>query len=64
MKVIIALMCVSVTLLITNAMTFVLGLLIEYKLKKPQSEIFSEGEHRTSMTNQSEPDRNTDRLNV
>ena len=52
MEVIIALVCVSVTLLIANAMTFVLGLLIGYKLRKPQSEI-SEGEHRTS---QSEPE--------
>ena len=52
MEVIIALVCVSVTLLITNAMTFVLGLLIGYKLRKPQSEI-SEGEQRTS---QSEPE--------
>ena len=49
MEVIIALVCVSVTLLIANAITF---LLIGYKLRKPQSEI-SEGEHRTS---QSEPE--------
>ena len=55
MEVIIALVCVSVTLLITNAMTFVLGLLIGYKLRKPQSEI-SGGEHRASMTDQSEPE--------
>ena len=49
MEVIIALVCVSVTLLIANAITFVLGLLIGYKLRKPQSEI-SEGEHRTSQS--------------
>ena len=54
MEVIIALMCASVTLLITNAMLFVLGLLI-YHLTKPQSEI-SEGKHTTSMTDQSEPE--------
>ena len=42
MEVIIALVCVSVTLLITNAITFVLGLLIGYKLRKPQSEILEQ----------------------
>ena len=52
MEVIIALVCVSVTLLIINAMTFVLGLLIGYKLKKTQSV----GEHRASMTDQGEPE--------
>ena len=52
--VIIALVCVSV-MIIFGAMTFVLGLLIGYKLRKPQSEI-SVGEHRTSMTDRSEPE--------
>ena len=55
MEVIIALVCVSVTLVTFGAMAFVLGLLIGYKLKKPQSEI-SMGEHRASMTDQSEPE--------
>ena len=48
-------MCVSVILVILGAMAFVLGLLIGYKLKKPQSEI-SGGEHRASTTDQSEPE--------
>ena len=52
MEVIIALVCVSVTLLITNAITFVLGLLIGYKLRKPQSE--KSDERRASMTDQGE----------
>ena len=53
MEVIIALVCVSVTLLIIiNAMTFVLGLLIGYKLRKPQSE--KSDERRASTTDQSE----------
>ena len=51
--VIIALVCVSVTLVMLGVMAFVLGLLIGYKLGKSQSEI-SVGEHRASMTNQSE----------
>ena len=49
MEVIIALVCVSVTLLI---MTFVLGLLIGYKLRKPQSE--KSDERRASTTDQGE----------
>ena len=48
----IALVCVSV---IFGAMTFVLGLLTGYKLRKPQSEI-SGGEHQASMTDRSEPE--------
>ena len=54
-KVIIALVCVSVTLVMLGAMAFVLGLLVGYKLRKPQSEI-SVGEHRASLTDQSEPE--------
>ena len=54
MEVIIALVCVSVMVML-GAMAFVLGLLIGYKLRKPQSEI-SGGEHRASMTDQSEPE--------
>ena len=54
MEVIIALVCVSVILVMLGAMAFVLGLLIGYKLKKPQYEI-SVGEHRVSMTDQGEP---------
>ena len=53
MEVIIALVCVSVILVMLGAMAFVLGLLIGYKLRKPQSEI-SVGEHRVSMTDQVE----------
>ena len=45
MEVIIALVCVSVTLVTFGAMAFVLGLLIGYKLRKPQYEISGE-EHR------------------
>ena len=52
MEVIIALVSVSVMIML-GVMAFVLGLLIGYKLRKPQSEI-SGGEHRASMTDQSE----------
>ena len=55
MEVIIALVCVSVILVMLGAMAFVLGLLIGYKLRKPQSEI-SVGEHRVSRTDQVEPE--------
>ena len=55
MEVIIALVCVSVTLVMLGAMAFVLGLLIGYKLRKTQSEI-SVGEHRASVTDQGEPE--------
>ena len=51
-SVIIALVSVSVMVML-GVMAFVLGLLIGYKLRKPQSEI-SGGEHRASMTDQSE----------
>ena len=55
MEVIIALVCVSVTLIMLGAIAFVLGLLIGYKLGKLQSEI-SVGEHRASMTDRIEPE--------
>ena len=48
-------MCVSVILVMLGVMAFVLGLLIGYKLRKPQSEI-SVGENRASMTGRSEPE--------
>ena len=52
MEVVIALVCVSVILVMLGAMTFVLGLVIGCKLRKPHPEI----EHRASMTDRSEPE--------